>query len=186
MERLATMTTTSNVPPVDVVASKSERLDFLKQVIGFNEANVRSYDVKAQISLAAFVLSGNPLIAIINSACAQDAVRRLLVITLVVFIATILTYLWVLWPTPPPQERLTEGLGAQGLFYLHDPLNMGGTAYFDRLKTLVLEPELTAEVLKLSFIRKTKARSFRFALIVTLIAYVVVAVAFFAVGRCAF
>ena len=63
---------------------------------------------------------------------------------------------------------------------------MGGTAYFDRLKTLVLEPELTAEVLKLSFIRKTKARRFRLALIVTLIAYIVVAVAFFAVGRCAF
>jgi hypothetical protein len=87
------MTTAGNVPPGDIVASKSERLDFLKQVIGFNEANVRSYDVKAQISLAAFVLSANPLIAIINTACGQDAVRRMLIITLVVFIATILMYL---------------------------------------------------------------------------------------------
>jgi len=180
------MTTASSVPPGDVVASKSERLDFLKQVIGFNEANVRSYDVKAQISLAAFVLSANPLIAIINTACGQDAVRRMLVITLVVFIATILMYLWVLWPTAPPQERLTEGLGAQGLFYLHDPLSMGGRGYSDRLKGLVLDPELTAEALKLSYIRKIKARRFRYALIVTLIAYMVVGVGFFAVGRCAF
>jgi hypothetical protein len=180
------MTTAGNVPPGDGVASKSERVEFLKQVIAFNEANVRSYDVKAQISLAAFVLSANPLIAIINTACGQDAVRRVLVISLIVFVATILTYLWVLWPTPPPQERLTEGLGAKGLFYLHDPLSVRGPAYADRLKGLVLEPELTAEALKLSYIRKTKARRFRFALIATLIAYLVVTIGFFAVGRCAF
>jgi hypothetical protein len=180
------MTTESNVPPGDVVASRSERLDFLKQVIGFNEANVRSYDVKAQISLAAFVLSANPLITIINTACGQHAVRQMLVITLVVFIATILMYLWVLWPTPPPNERLTEGLGAQGLFYLRNPLSMGGAGYSDRLKNLAIEPELTAEALKLSHIRKTKARRFRYALIVTLIAYFVVGIGFFAVGRCAF
>ena len=130
------MTTADNVLPVDAVASKPERIDFLKQVIGFNEANVRSYDVKAQISLAAFVLSANPLLTIINTACGQDAVRRMLVISLIVFIATILTYLWVLWPTPPPQERLTEGLAAQGLFYLPDPLGTSGSGYADRLKRL--------------------------------------------------
>jgi hypothetical protein len=113
-------------------------------------------------------------------------VRNVLVITLVVFVVTILMYLWVLWPTAPPQERLTEGLGAQALFYLHDPLNTGGVAYSDRLKGLVLEPELTAEALKLSYIRKIKAHRFKYALIATLIAYIAVSAGFFAVGRCAF
>ena len=170
----------------DGASSKQERVEFLKQVIAFNEANVRSYDVKAQISLAAFVLSGNPLITIINSACGQPALQRVLVMVLVVFIATILTYLWVLWPTPPLQRQLTEGLGAQDLFYLRDPLSVGGPVYSDRLKGLALEPELTAEALKLSYIRTVKARRFRMALIATLIAYVVVAASFFGLGRCAF
>jgi hypothetical protein len=40
-------------------ATKQERVDFLKQTMVFNEGNIRAYDVKAQISLAAFVLSGN-------------------------------------------------------------------------------------------------------------------------------
>ena len=42
----------------DTRATRQERVDFLKQVIAFTEANIRSYDIKAQISLAAFVLSG--------------------------------------------------------------------------------------------------------------------------------
>ena len=180
------MTTASDASAVNVTASSSERLDFLKQVIGFNEANVRAYDVKAQISLAAFVLSANPLIAIVNGTCGQDAVPRVLVITFVAFIVTILAYLWVLWPTAPPRERLTTGLGAQDLFYLRDPLKLGGSNYSDRLKTLVLEPELTAEALKLSYIRRAKARRFKIALIATLIAYVLVAASFFGIGRCAF
>ena len=73
-------------------ATKQERVDFLKQVIAFNEANVRAYDLKAQISLAAFVLSGNPLMAIVNGACGAGA-RNVLVISIVVFVATIITFL---------------------------------------------------------------------------------------------
>jgi len=83
-------------------ATKQERIDFLKQAMAFTEGNVRAYDIKAQISLAAFVLSGNPLMAIINGACGTSA-RQVLVTALVVFIATILTYLWVRWPVAPPQ-----------------------------------------------------------------------------------
>ena len=36
-------------------ATKQERIDFLKQAMAFTEGNVRAYDIKAQISLAAFV-----------------------------------------------------------------------------------------------------------------------------------
>lgn len=166
-------------------ATKQERIEFLKQVIAFNEANVRAYDIKAQISLAAFVLSGNPLMAIVNGACGTNA-RQVLVISLVVFVATILTYLWVLWPVAPPAQKLTEGLGAKNLFYLHDPLAFAGRLFSERLSGLAVEPELTAETLKLSYIRTVKARRFKKALIATLATYLVIAAAFFAIGRCAF
>ena len=177
--------TTPATPAAEAGATRAERIDFLKQVIGFTEGNVRSYDLKAQISLAAFVLSGGPLIATINGACGANA-RQVLVVLLVVFIVTILTYLWVLWPVAPPQQKLTDGVGAKGLFYLHDPYASGEIPYAERLKGLSVEPELTAEALKLSYIRKIKARRFKNALIVTLVAYLVMVVAFFAIGRCAF
>jgi hypothetical protein len=179
---MADATTTADVPTAEA-ATKQERIDFIKQVIAFNEGNVRSYDIKAQISLAAFVLSGNPLMAIINGACGPSA-RNVLVVAFVVYITTILIYLWVLWPVAPPQQKLTEGLGAKNLYYIHDPLATGGT-YSERLKSLVVEPELTAEALKLSYIRTVKARRFKNALIATLVAFLVIATGFFIVGRCA-
>ena len=108
----------------ETAATRQERIDFLKQSMAFTEGNVRAYDIKAQISLAAFVLSGNPLMAAINGACGTGA-RQVLVIALVVFIVTILSYLWVLWPVAPPQQQVTEGVGAKNLFYLHDPLGIG-------------------------------------------------------------
>ena len=182
---MANATTAAEAPEAAAGATKPERIDFLKQVIAFNEANVRAYDIKAQISLAAFVLSGNPLMAIVNGACGASA-RQVLVVSFVVFIATILTYLWVLWPVAPPQQKLTEGIGAKNLFYLHDPLAAGGPKYAERLAGLVVEPELTAEALKLSYIRTVKARRFKNALMTTLVAYLVIAASFFAVGRCAF
>ncbi|MGZ8310297.1 MAG: hypothetical protein ACXWU0_10950 [Rhodoplanes sp.] len=166
-------------------ATKQERIDFLKQSMAFSEGNVRAYDTKAQISLAAFVLSGNPLMAAINGACGTSA-RRVLVIAFVVFIATILSYLGVLWPVAPPQQKLTDGVGAKNLFYLADPFGTGAAQYSEQLKGLVVEPELTAEAVKLACIRKIKAGRFKNALIVTLAAYLVLAAAFFGVGRCAF
>ena len=107
------------------VASRQER-GILKQAAAFTEANIRSFDVKAQISLAAFVLSGNPLLAIINGACGQPAVRSVFTITFVAILATILSYLWVLWPAAPAQPRLTEGLGVGDLFYIRDPAKVAG------------------------------------------------------------
>ena len=62
----------------------------------------------------------------------------------------------------------------------------GAAQYAEWLKGLAVEPELTAETLKLAFIRSVKARRFKNALIATLAAYLVLAAAFFAVGRCAF
>ena len=50
-----------------------ERLDFLRQAIAFTEWTIRSFDTKAQISIAAFVLSMNPLWSILTSACPRAA-----------------------------------------------------------------------------------------------------------------
>ena len=50
-------------------ARKQERVDFLQQTIALNEANVRAYDIEAQISLNARRF-GNALIATVV-ACLQ-------------------------------------------------------------------------------------------------------------------
>jgi hypothetical protein len=176
----------AGAPSADAVASKAERLDFLKLVVNYTEANVRSYDLKAQISLAAFVLSGNPTVAIVYDACGPGPARGVLVITLIVYIATILSYLWVLWPVATRHKKLTEGLAAQNLFFVTDALAIGGSAYLDKIKGLMVEPELAGEVTQLSYIRGVKAWRFKLALIATLCAYLVVAAAFFGVGRCGF
>ena len=122
--------------------------------------------------------------AAINGACGGNA-RQVLVIALVVFVATILTYLWVLWPVAPPQQKLTEGVGAKNLFYIN-PLSIDAPQYSERLKGLSMEPELTAETFKLAFIRSVKARRFKNALIATVVAYLLLVAAFFVVGRCGF
>ena len=98
---------------------------------------------------------------------AGRSARQVLVIALVVFIATILTYLWVLWPVAPPQPQLTEGSARKTCSIILDPLDTGAAQYSERLKGLAVEPELTAEALKLSFIRNVKARRFKNALIAT-------------------
>lgn len=166
-------------------STKQERIDFLKQSMAFSEGNVRAYDTKAQISLAAFVLSGNPLISVVNASCGTSA-RQVLVVVLAVYVVTIITYLWVLWPVAPPQPKLTEGVSAKSLFYLNDPLGIGAAKYSEQLRGLSLEGELTAEALKLASIRGVKARRFKHALIATLAAYLVMVAAFLTIGRCAF
>lgn len=166
-------------------ATRQERIDFLKQAIAFTEGNIRLYDIKAQISLAAFVYSGSPIVSIVNGACGGSA-RNVLIIMLIFFIMTILTFLYVLWPVSAMQGELTKGLTVGNLFYLHDPLAVAGTEYSTRLGGLMVEPELTAEALKLAYIRKIKARRFKAGLIVALVTYLVIAGSFFGIGRCGF
>lgn len=178
------MGATAAAAPGEVGASKQERVDFLKQMIAFTEGNVRSFDTKAQISLAAFVLSANPLAAIVSAGCSAAGGKAVLMILVPAYIATILSYLWVIWPVAPPAKELTEGLKIQGAFYIHDPLLLGAGRFVDKLGAMSVEPELTAEALKLAHIRRVKGSRFKFALVMTLMAYLLIAFAFFAVGRC--
>ena len=175
---------TSQIMPAPEGPTKQERIDFLKQMVGFTEGNVRSYDTKAQISLAAFVLSANPLVAITGASCSAACGKLVLMMLVPAYIATILTYMWVLWPVAPPADKLTQDLKTQGIFFIHDPVALGSAAFVDRLSRLSMEPELVAEALKLAHIRRVKAARFKAALIATVSAYAIIIAAFFLVGRC--
>jgi hypothetical protein len=79
---------------------------------------------------------------------------------------------------------LVKNKRAKGLFFVSDPMAVSAT-YAEQLNDLSLEPELTAEVLKLSFIRASKGRRFRYALWATGAFYALVFVAFLLLRRCA-
>src|SRR5215510_15946706 len=87
--------------------SQEERLEFLKQAIAFTEWTIRSFDTKAQISIAAFVLSINPLWSILTSACPRAASSPLVAILLLLLVVTILLFGYVIWPVAVTQSRLT-------------------------------------------------------------------------------
>lgn len=84
----------------------------------------------------------------------------------------------MLWPIRPLQNG-----PAKGLFHIHDPVAVGGT-YAVQLKDLSVEPEFTAEALKLSFIRARKGRRFKYVLWSTGAFYIFVFASFLMLRRC--
>jgi hypothetical protein len=166
-------------PPL---ATPEERLEFLKHSITFTESTIRAYDTKSQIGIAAFVVSMNPLWSILSSTCADVASRPIVAVLLCAFIATIMVYCYVLWPIKP-LEDLVRNVRAKGLFYLHDPKTASST-FVAKLQELSVEPELTAEVLKLSFIRARKGRRLKYALWATGAFYTFVFITFLTVRHC--
>src|SRR5215467_960077 len=111
--------------------SKDERLDFLKQAIAFTEWTIRSFDTKAQISIAAFVLSMSPLWSILTSACPRAASSPLVAILLVLLVVTILLFGYVIWPVTLAPAKLTGGWPTKGLFYVADPNQLTARLYTD-------------------------------------------------------
>lgn len=166
-------------PPL---ATPEERIAFLRHSITFTESTIRAYDTKSQIAMAAFVVSMNPLWAILYATCAGVAQRPIVAVMLCAFIATILFYGFVLWPIKPIQD-LIENIRSKGLFYVHDPKSAAST-YVARLKELSVEPELAAEVLKLSFIRGRKGVRFKYALWATAGFYTFVFITFLMLREC--
>src|SRR5262252_9310848 len=84
--------------------TKEERLDFLRQAIAFTEWTIRSFDTKAQISIAAFVLSMNPLWTILSAACPRAASNPAVVVLLLLFVGTVLLFGFVIWPVTLTQS----------------------------------------------------------------------------------
>jgi hypothetical protein len=140
---------------------EEERLDFLKQAIAFTEWTIRSFDTKAQISIAAFVLSITPLWSILTSACPRAASSPLAAILLLLLVITILLLGYVIWPVALTQSRLTGGWQSKGLFYVGDPSQLTTSLYTERLKEVTIEAELAAETLKLAYIREIKSSRFK-------------------------
>src|SRR5436190_13478156 len=86
--------------------SKEERIDFLKQAIAFSEWSIRSFDTKAQISIAAFVLSMNPLWSILTSAHSRAGTSLPLAVLLVIFVTTVVLFGLVIWPVRFASDQL--------------------------------------------------------------------------------
>jgi hypothetical protein len=169
--------------PVPVAPSRRERIEFLNNSIIFAEANIRAFDTKSQIALAAFVFSMTPLWSILNSACNGVGGRPAASLLLAAFICTIMLYGFVLWPIRP-LSGLIKNKRVHGLFFVGDPMAMSAT-YGDKLRDASLEAELTGEVLKLAFIRNSKGRRFRYALWSTGAFYLLVFISFLVLQRCA-
>jgi hypothetical protein len=174
-------------PPGESLDATNEeaRLDFLKQAIAFTEWTIRSFDTKAQISIAAFVLSINPLWSILTSACPRAASSPLAAILLVLLVLTILLFGYVIWPVAVTQSRLTGGWQSKGLFYVGDPNQLTTSLYTERLKDLPIEAELAAETLKLAYIREIKSARFKTALKAVVVFYVWAIVCFLLLRGCA-
>jgi hypothetical protein len=152
-------------PGVSPDATNEEaRLEFLRQAIAFTEWTIRSFDTKAQISIAAFVLSITPLWSILTSACPRAASSPLAAILLLLLVITILLLGYVIWPVALTQSRLTGGWQSKGLFYVGDPSQLTTSLYTERLKEVTIEAELAAETLKLAYIREIKSSRFKNAL----------------------
>lgn len=166
-------------PPL---ATPEERIEFLRHSIAFTESTIRAYDTKSQIAMAAFVVSMNPLWSILSSTCSNVASKPIVAVLLCAFIATILVYCFVLWPIKPLQD-LVKNVRTKGLFYLHDPQTASST-FASKLQELSIEPELVAEVLKLSFIRARKGVRLKYALWATGAFYAFVFVAFLTLRHC--
>lgn len=161
-----------------------ERLDFLRQAIAFTEWTIRSFDTKAQISIAAFVLSMNPLWSILTSACPRAASSWIVAVLLVLFVATVLLFGFVIWPVALSQSKLKGGWQNKGLFYVADPNKLTASLYADRLKDLTVETELAAETLKLAYIREIKSQRFKNALKSVFVFYAWVVAAFLLLRNC--
>lgn len=164
--------------------SKEERLDFLKQAISFTEWTIRSFDTKAQISIAAFVLAMNPLWSMLTATCPRASSSLVVVVLLVLFVATVLLFGYVIWPVTLTPSRATGGWQSKGLFYVADPNRVTASLYAQQLKSLAIEEELAAETLKLAYIRDIKSRRFKNALKSVVVFYVWVIVTFLLLRSC--
>ena len=164
--------------------SKEDRIDFLKQAIAFSEWSIRSFDTKAQISIAAFVLSMNPLWSILTSAHPRAGSSLAVVVLLVMFVMTVVLFGFVIWPASPPPGQLSGGWQTKGLFYVGDPNQLTASLAAYRLEGLATETELAAETLKLAAIRNIKSRWLKRALVSTAVFYAAFVVSFLLLRSC--
>lgn len=151
-------------------ASEAARIEFLKLVVNASEGHLRALDTKAQILLAAVVLSWNPLWSMVNSPCRNGVALQQTVVLVVacMLVATILAFGWSVWPSGPPRTSSTSSL-----FYVGDNVSEERrTAYLRELQGLAMLEELASEALKLACLRDAKGKRLKASMLMGSVAYV--------------
>lgn len=159
---------TDVAPRPETDAIRRERVEFLKSVIAFSEAGIRSFDAKAQIALAAFVLSFGPLLSIISDV-AGDSAKPLQAGCGSLYVVAIGCFLHVLWPVTASAAAMQR----KGAFYPRLDEGLDAASYRGRVEIMDIENELAHEVLALTRIRSIKGRRFRMAVLAAGVFYAV-------------
>ena len=170
-------------PETRPTAPREEKIEFLNHAIQSAEGHVRAFDTKAEIAIAAFVLSWTPLWTILSASCKRAAMHDAVFVLLLLIIATILAFGYVIWPV----SLATSGViaaGKKGLFFLVHRLKGGVTEYMQELDNLVTEEDLASEALKLAYIREIKSKRFKRALCVAMLAYAAYIVCYLLLRNC--
>jgi hypothetical protein len=177
--RPSTMNTLENAPPSGQnIPTKAEKLEFLKQAVSFTEGNIRAFDTKTQISMAAFVISGSPLLNILPYVLPNNSIPLILQGFGVFFIFILITCIIVLMPVTPPATEMGEAISAENLFFVRDLTAKNIKAYSANLDAAEFVNELTCEVFKLSYIRMKKNFRFKIAMVSMLVFYISVGILF--------
>jgi hypothetical protein len=147
-------------PRPETDATRRERTEFLRSALAFAEAGIRSFDAKAQIALAAFVLSFGPLLSIIRDIAGNSA-KPLLAGCGSLYVVAIVCCLHVLWPIAG-QAGVAQRKSA---FHPRPDDRLDAAAYRERVDAMDTENELVHEVLALTRIRSIEGRRFRVAVL---------------------
>ena len=148
------------------MAEDGIRLAFLKTVVETSEGHLRATDTKAQIALAAFVLSWNPLLAMFGAGCARGVAHASAAALAAALVVTVVAYGRAVWPS----SVRAAGRGPS-LFYVDRATVPTARDLLDRLAAASLLEALADEVLKLSELRQRKTRRLTAALACSLVAY---------------
>ena len=149
-----------------VANATTAQIDFLKVVVAAAEGHLRAGDTKAQIALAAFVLSWNPLLGMLHGVCKQGAEPWSSAVLAGVVVATILCYGRAVWPSSLPRSA-----NRPGLFFLVGGSVASPADLVARVAGAPLAEELANEVIKLSALRERKTRSLKIAFGSTVLTY---------------
>lgn len=147
-------------PKSETEAMRRERVEFLRSAVAFAEAGIRSFDAKAQIALAAFVLSFGPLLSIISDV-AGDSAKPLKAGCGSLYVVAIGCFLHVLWPVATPGAAKQH----KGAFYPRLDESLDTASYRGRVEAIDIEDEIAHEILVLTRIRSIKGRRFRVAVL---------------------
>lgn len=183
----------TNVSPPDGAAPRSgpltsAQIDFLKLTVAAAESHLRAYDTKAQITLAAFVLSLNPLWALFQSVCRHGVEAGAVTVLLVTVVATLVAYGATVWPASGAgaarAASQTEASPTSNLFFLAGDAGTAAHHYLAALAGVDVGEALADEAVKLARLRRAKAARLKLALVCTIASYALIVLMFTTRQQC--